>query len=219
MASFIPKRITQQESLGEELRMARNEMKYTIDEVSKKTQIRKEYLLALESEDFNLLPSGLYGKNYLKKYATFLKFDTKKITSFIKQLEFEYLTENPFSKKVIDKRNLLIFPKIFRNIFVSLAVLACFLYLIFYFKNIIVAPYLEITNPTQNLMISETSISIDGKTEPGAEVFINEEALLIDESGNFSKIINLKKGMNTIEIKANKKYSRDKVEIRQILVE
>lgn len=219
MASFIPKKITQQESLGEELRQARTELKLGIDEVARKIQIRKEYLLALEAEDYNLLPSGLYGKNYLKKYASFLKFSSQSINNFVKQLEFEYSNENPFSKKIIDRKHMLIFPRIFRNILISLAVLACFLYLIFYFKNIIVPPYLEITNPTQNLMIRETNISIDGRTEPGAEVFINEEVLLINDDGSFSKVINLKKGMNTVEINAKKKYSREKVEIRQILVE
>jgi cytoskeletal protein RodZ len=219
MVSFIPKKISEQDSLGEELRRARNEKKLNIDEVSKIIQIRRDYLLALEAEDFDLLPSGLYGKNFLKKYADFLKIEPKKIADFLQQLESTGQKDDPFSQKVLNKKKFLIFPKIVRNILVSLAVLACFLYLVFYFKNTFIPPKLEITQPQQNLMISETTILISGETEPGAEVTINDELILADNNGNFSQLINLKKGMNTLKISAKKKYSRENIIIRQILVE
>ena len=219
MVSFVPKKIGVQESLGEELRRARNDKNLNIEEVSRATQIRKEYLLALEAEDYNLLPSGLYGKNYLKKYANYLDIHQSRIDVFLRQLESEYLEENPFSKKIIDRRKLIIFPKIIRNIIISLAVLACFLYLLLYFKNIIVAPDLEIYQPSQNIMISETSIEVTGKTEPGSELSINDEPVLTDNEGVFTKYINLKKGLNTLEITSKKKYSRTNTIIKQVLVE
>ena len=219
MVPFIPKKIGVPDSLGEELRSARNNKSLSIEKVSKMTQIRKEYLQALEAEDFNLLPSGLYGKNYLKKYANFLKIHPTRIDIFLEQLESEYLEENPFSKKILNKRKFVIFPKIIRNILVSLAILACFLYLILYFKNIIVAPDLDIYQPSQNIMISETSIEVIGKTELGSELSINDEAVLTDNEGNFTKLINLKKGLNTLEINSKKKYSRENIIIKQVLVE
>ncbi|HZJ41924.1 MAG TPA: helix-turn-helix domain-containing protein [Patescibacteria group bacterium] len=219
MTHFIPKKIGVQVRLGEELRRARNDTNLNIEDVSKMTQIRKEYLLALESEDFNILPSGLYGRNYLKKYANFLKIPPNRIEDFLKQLELEYLNENPFSKKILNKRKFIIFPKLVRNTIVILAVFACFLYLILYFKNIVVAPDLEIYQPNQNIMTSETVIEVVGKTQPGSELSINEEAVLTDNEGNFVKLINLKKGLNTLEISVKKKYSRVNTIIRQVLVE
>lgn len=219
MVSFVPKKITQLETLGEELRRARNDKNLNIDDVARLTQIRKEYLLALEAEDYNLLPSGLYGKNFLKKYASFLEIEPSRITVFVNQLESEYAQDNPFSKKVLNKRKFLIFPKIVRNIIISLVIFICFLYLIFYFKNIIVPPHLNIYDPQQNVKISQTSILIQGNTESGAEVTINEESILTDEDGYFSKLVNLKKGINTLEISSKKKYSRSNIITRQVLVE
>lgn len=219
MVDFIPKKISSEESLGEELRRARQAKNLSTIEVAKSLQISQEYLLALEMEDFNLLPSGLYGKNYLKKYADFLGIPKDKTDIFLSQLESKFDEEDPFSQKVVSKSKLLIFPKIIKNILISLAILVCFLYLTLYFKNIIVAPDLEIYTPAQNMMINESAIEVTGQTEAGAEVSINDEAVLANKDGYFSKLINLKKGLNTLEISAKKKYSKEIIITRQILVE
>lgn len=218
MTPFVPKKIKQLENLGEELRVARNKTKLSIDEVANILKIRKDYLVALEMENFEALPSGLYGKNYLKKYANFLNIEPTQIERFLKQLGSEVEDDNPFPNQLLDKKKFIIFPKIVRNILITLIVLAFFLYLLFYFKNLILAPNLNIIYPESNLMISESSIEIIGKTDPGSDLSINEQAILPDEDGNFSKLIYLKKGMNTISVSAKKKYSKENVIIKQVLV-
>lgn len=219
MNTFVSKKISPTFSLGEELRQARNEKKLSIEEIADAIQIRKDYLLNLESENFNCLPSGMYCKSFLKKYAHFLKIDQKKIDLFLTQLENEFEKEDPFAQKIIKKKEFLVFPKILKNILLILVFSVFILYLSFYFRNLIVSPSLEITNPTQNIMTSENQITLSGKTDPGAEININKELILTDKDGVFSHDINLKKGLNNIEIVAKKKYSRENVVIRQILVE
>ena len=144
-------------------------------------------------EDFNALPSGLYSKNYLKKYANFLNIDANQIDRFLKQLNTELEESEPFPNKMVDKKKFIVFPKIVKNVLISLAVLAFFFYLLFYFKNLVLAPSLEITHPSSDIKIEESSIEIVGKVDPGSDLSINEQAILPDEDGNFSKLINLKK--------------------------
>lgn len=218
MTPFVPKKIKQIENLGEELRMARNKTNLSIDEVASIIKIRKEYLLALEMEDFNALPSGLYSKNYLKKYARFLNIEAKQIERFLKQLSTELEESDPFPNKMVDKKKFIVFPKIVKNVLISLAVLAFFFYLLFYFRNLVLAPNLEIIHPRSDIKIEASSIEIIGKVDPGSDLSINEQAILPDEDGNFSKLVNLKKGMNTILISAKKKYSKENVIIKQVLV-
>lgn len=218
MTPFVPKKIKQIENLGEELRMARNKTNLSIDEVASIIKIRKDYLLALEMGDFNALPSGLYSKNYLKKYANFLNIDANQIDRFLKQLNTELEESEPFPNKMVDKKKFIVFPKIVKNVLISLAVLAFFFYLLFYFKNLVLAPSLEITHPSSDIKIEESSIEIVGKVDPGSDLSINEQAILPDEDGNFSKLINLKKGMNTILVSAKKKYSKENIIIKQVLV-
>lgn len=219
MNTFVSKKILPDFSLGEELRQARNEKKLNIDEVAGAIQIRKDYLLNLESENFNCLPSGLYCKSFLKRYATFLEIDKKRIDLYIAQLENEFEKDDPFAQKVIKKKEFLVFPKIIKNILLILVFSIFILYLSFYFRNLVTSPDLEITNPTQNIMTSENQITLSGITDPGAEININKELILTDRNGAFSHDISLKKGLNNIEIVAKKKYSRENVVIRQILVE
>jgi hypothetical protein len=55
-------------------------------------------------------------------------------------------------------------------------------------------------------------------TEPEAEVMINGELVLTNTAGYFIKKINLKSGLNTISISAQKKYSRKNLVEKKILV-
>lgn len=218
MVSFTPKKIIRDKSLGEVLCHARQLKSLKIEEVAAKLKIKRSYIIALESEDFDSLPSGLYGKNFLKKYADFLKIEPVITANFLSQLP-DIKTDNPFSQKVLKKRRFIIFPKILRNLLLTLFFLACLLYLIFYFNKITSPPELVVITPDKNLLLNEPFILVSGWTEKETEVQINGELLLSDTAGKFSKLIDLKKGVNTLQISAKKKYSRDNIVIRQILVE
>jgi cytoskeletal protein RodZ len=219
MVYFTPKKLVSEDSLGEELRRLRTFKNLGVDEVAQKLGIRREYLLAMEEENFSQLPAGLYGKNFLKKYADFLGLDKNLVTKFLQETTDDRAENNPFSQKILKKNKFLIFPKIIRNLLLGLGVLICFLYLIFYFKKIILPPDLTVSQPEKNLMIQESSILVAGKTEKEAEVRINGELILNNNDGNFSQTVKLKKGVNTLTISAKKKYSQENVVLRQILVE
>ncbi len=219
MNAFVPKKISRIESWGEKLRQARLKKNWRIDDIAKKINIRPEYLIALEDERLENLPAGLYGKNFIKEYATFLGLNLKEIIQDWDLQTSEINHEDPFSRKILARHQFIIFPKIIRNLLIISAIIICFLYLIFYFKKIILAPQLTITQPTTNLALHGTNITISGQTEPEAEVRINGEIVLNNHNGYFNEVVNLKKGLNNIIIKAKKKYSREQTITRQILVE
>lgn len=219
MVSFVPKKIITKESIGEKLRAARQLKNIDIDTAAHRLNIRREYLLSLEMDDLESLPAGLYGKNFLKRYSQFLDINDSEINEYLAEISLEANSENPFSQKIIDRKKFIIFPKILRSLLISAAVLACFLYLILYFNNIVSAPKLEVRQPDKNLLIKESSILVIGSSEQEAEIKINGELALSNADGEFSKLVNLKKGLNTLEISAKKKYSRENIIIRQILVE
>jgi cytoskeletal protein RodZ len=66
--------------IGEELKETREKRQITIDEVSQKTNVKKDYLLALEAEDFLKLPTFIHAKGFLKSYAHYLGLDTEQMT-------------------------------------------------------------------------------------------------------------------------------------------
>lgn len=219
MAAFIPKKLSTPENLGDKLRQARLFKNLKIETIAKKLNIRQEYLIALEEEQYDKLPNGLYGKNFLKEYVFFLGLKPQEFLEFWHQENEAETATNPFQQKIIKKSQFLIFPKIIKNILISLAVLICFLYLFFYFKKIVLPPSLVVTQPAKNLVIKENFLLITGQTEKEAEVKINGELVLNNHNGLFSQNVNLRKGINSLVIKSKKKYSREEIVTRQILVE
>ncbi|MFA4942213.1 MAG: helix-turn-helix domain-containing protein [Patescibacteria group bacterium] len=213
--------LSEYKGIGDQLRFTRLQKDLSVEEVARFLKVKPEYVYALEDEDYALLPGGIYGKIFLKKYVNFLGLDYKKIVkSFVKERRI-YASEDDdvFSKKVIKRRKLIIFPKVFRNLLIVLAIVTCVLYLGFYLKKITAAPHLAIITPAGNLVQSELNVDILGETEPESEVAINGQTVLIDKDGKFFQKIALKRGVNIIVVKAKKKYSREQVVTRQILVE
>jgi len=219
MTAFIPKKLPLEETIGEKLRQARSYKNLKIEDAAKKLNIRAEYLSALEEERFEKLPTGLYGKNFLKKYAKFLGLKPRDLLKNWQEASNTDSAADPFSQKIVKKNKFIIFPKIIRSFLIVMAILICFLYLVFYFKKIVFPPDLVITQPDKNLLIQDNSIIISGQTEKEAEIKINGAIVLNNQDGYFSQTVNLKKGLNNITITAQKKYSREKTIIRQILVQ
>ena len=84
MGIFTPKRLAANDGFGEKLRQARLFKNMKLEDISRRINISVKYLRALEEENFNNLPNGLYRKNFLKEYANYLKLDSLEL---IKQLE------------------------------------------------------------------------------------------------------------------------------------
>ncbi|HEX2026503.1 MAG TPA: RodZ domain-containing protein [Nitriliruptorales bacterium] len=61
--------------IGEALATAREERGRTLEEASRATRVRAEYLVALEDEDFGALGGDVYAKGFLRTYARYLGLD------------------------------------------------------------------------------------------------------------------------------------------------
>ena len=210
------------ETAGEQLFLARKKQNLKLKKVSKKINISVEYLKFLEVGNFNKLPEGIYREKILKKYSSFLGLDQDKIAeTFTKERNINSF----YDKKIpnlnkIKSHNFFIFPTLIKNILVVFVILICFSYLAFCLNNVISPPRLVINSPeNNNLILDKKQIIISGETNPEASVYINNKNILKDNLGNFEENINLKQGINTIIISAQKKYSKQKTIEKQIMVE
>lgn len=73
--------------LGDLLRRTREKKGLSLDEAMEATRIRKEFLQALEEEDFDQLPAAVYVKGFLRNYAAFLGLDPQEILSLLQPPE------------------------------------------------------------------------------------------------------------------------------------
>ncbi len=218
MSNFVEKKIKPDTNIGLLLKNKREGLDLDLKKVSRKLNISKDYLIMIENNRLDLLPEGVYGKKFFKKYAHFLEIDKQYINEALEEMSLNK-KHDPFSTKKTNKKDFLIFPRIARNIILIIIVLACFLYLSLYAKRIFSAPEITIFYPENNLSITEKNITVSGNVKDEAEIKINNELILTDENGNFQKEINLKSGANNITISAQKKYSKEMLINRYILVE
>ena len=67
------------ETVGRSLKAAREERNMSLDEASRATKIRKEFLLAIEEDRFEMLPGDVFARGFVRSYADFLGLDGKAI--------------------------------------------------------------------------------------------------------------------------------------------
>lgn len=72
------------------LKQTRLDLGKTLNQVSADLKIRKKYLIALEEENFDVLPGEIYVKGYLKLYLDYLN---------IKDRNAEQLEANKYNEK------------------------------------------------------------------------------------------------------------------------
>jgi hypothetical protein len=65
--------------VGTVLRKARNRRKVELSEVEATTRIRLRYLRAIEDEEWDVLPGGVYTRGFIRTYASFLGLDGERL--------------------------------------------------------------------------------------------------------------------------------------------
>ena len=93
-------------SIGLALRQRRESLSLTLDEIERQTHVRQHYLLALESGDFDHLPSSVQTRGMLNNYAHFLDMDVDAILlQFAEGLQAKRLERQPASAEIAPSEN------------------------------------------------------------------------------------------------------------------
>ena len=64
-------------TIGEQLRIAREERGIPLREISDQTRIQVRYLEAIETNDYKRLPGGIFNRSFVKAYAKYVGYDEK----------------------------------------------------------------------------------------------------------------------------------------------
>ncbi len=77
------------ESLGEKLRITREEKSLSIDQVARDTNIAKRYITALEEEAFSEFPGEPYLVGFLRNYSDYLGLDSEELVGLYKNFKIQ----------------------------------------------------------------------------------------------------------------------------------
>jgi cytoskeletal protein RodZ len=207
-------------TLGEKLKKMRSDKRIALNEVSRVTKIRLEYLQFLEEGNYDELPADVYVRGFLKSYGDFLGVEEQHLMKLFekekgikKNLE---KNKNPNKNNSQAKPlNISIFVFTLKKavlFFISILTLIVFFYLYHEAGMLTDTPRLIILNPEPNSQVEEKSISLEGKTDKDAQIFINDQLVLVDDGGKFKEDISLQSGINVIRVKAVNKFKKEAVE-------
>lgn len=84
-------------TIGKILKQSREEQKLSLDEISVLTRIRVKYLAAIEADNFDVLPSSVQQKGFIRAYARALALDPSPLVARLRLSIDEEISSKPKS--------------------------------------------------------------------------------------------------------------------------
>jgi len=183
------------------------------------TKIRAKFLEAIETDDYNQLPSLSYAKGFIKNYSEFLGLDSRRVLAFFRRQTTETPKSSILPKGVAEPLNRSAFqltPGRFLTFLVACLVGLFLLYLGFQYQGLRRSPPLEIESPQNQTVVTEKRIDILGKTDPDATVTVQGVSALVRGDGKFFDQVNLDPGVNIITIIATSRFGKSTSVTREV---
>ncbi len=221
---FTRKTLPQKEGLGEKLAKKRISQGLDLKDIEKAIRIRWKYVEAIENGRYDILPPDVYVRGFVRTYATFLQLDPDKV---MKLYERERgLIENVRKAKAgapvvkpIDAPKVVITPKTLTVGGIVFASLMILLYIGWQVGILTAPPKLSVLSPKDNINIASSTTTVEGTTDNGATVTINDVGVGIDQEGKFKEKISLQNGVNIIHIKAQNKLGKYTQQTRTVVAQ
>jgi cytoskeletal protein RodZ len=196
---------------GEKLQTARLEKGLTLKDVAKGTKIKVEYLEYIEKGEYDKLPSVSYAYGFVRNYVGFLELSEKEIMPLFKR-EFDEEKAYRVLPRGFEKREE--FPiakfRVRQTFAVLIIVFVLFMgYILFQYRYAFIDPPLTIISPNSTFTISSSQVTIVGKTDPSATVYVGMALISVDQDGTFRKTINVFPGETVVQIRVVNKFSRE----------
>lgn len=219
--SFVRKKVKSL-TLGEKLRQLREDRRLRVYDLSRKINVKDAYINALENGNYDLLPTKVYVKGFVRSYARYFGVPEELLLSLF---EREYSVFHNINTKD-EEETVSKLPKVPRFVltprvlmmFVGIcALFAIGVYLYFGVENFISSPWLVIEDPVHNSIVQGNTVTVRGKTRNNSHVRINGQQIYVDMDGTFADDVVLSAGTNVIRVSSVNKFNKETVQ--EIMVE
>lgn len=203
-------------TIGEFLKSKRQKKRYSLEDLERKTKIRKEFILAIEEGRWEELPDFSVVLGFVKSLAEELNVDLKKTIALFRRdypLKKEQAIRPPLPLGGLSKG---IKPNL---IYIFLAAVSVFLvigFLIYEYIRFNLPPRIKIDNPKEGQEVEGGKVLVSGWTEPDTLLLVNNQPVLVDKDGSFNETIEILPNTNTIVFKATSRAGRETVVYRTI---
>ncbi len=204
--------------VGQKFQEARLQKKLTLESVSQGTKIKVSFLEAIEKGEYEKLPPVTYTQGFVRNYARFLNMPEKETLALfrrefdeekaIKVLPLGFTKTKDFSlSRFKSGQSLFLF---------FLVLLVLIGYILFQYRGALTNPVLSVSAPKEKAVISSNAVTVIGKTDPNATVFVDNFSVSVDGNGVFTKVINVFPGKKTITVRVLNKFGKETILKRNI---
>jgi hypothetical protein len=211
---FTKTSVRKSEGLGEKLSKKRAALGYEIKDVERATKIRAKYLEYIEAGEWSKLPPDVFVRGFLKSYAVLLRLNPEKVILIylkekgLKENVGRIVKKEPETKKPKKTSKIIITPKNLTLISLSLLGITVLSYIGWQISILAAPPKIDLVSPIDNQKIEDDETIVEGRTDAGASVFINNVPIGVSPDGFFKETIGLQDGINLIRIKAVNRLER-----------
>ena len=201
-------------SIGEVIKEERTKKKYSRASLEKVTKIKKEFIEAIEKENWETLPEYPVVAGFVKNLAGALKLNEERILAILRRdYPPKILRINPkpdVSEKFTWSPKVTFFVGI---VIVSLAILG---YLAFQYISFISPPPLIVETPYENQVVNGSNLTVYGKSDADSTITVNNQPVLVDDNGLFSAQIEEFEGTEEVVVVAKSRSGKETVVRRKI---
>ncbi len=203
--------------IGSFLKEERTKKKLSLFQMERETKIKREFVDLIERGDWNNLPEYPVTLGFVKTIAKSLGVSEETATALLRRDYPFDKSKLPINPKPDLKLNKSINPRIVR-IFLSVFAVLCVLgYLIFQYFLYISPPKLIVIQPPDNQQVLGNEVYFVGKTDPDATLRVNNQQVLVSETGDFSDKISINEATKDLVFVARSRYGKETVVVRNIV--
>ena len=204
-------------TIGEVLKEARVKRKLTFTKLEETTKIKREFISAIEKEDWEKLPEYPVVNGFVRSLAGVLKIDVRETLA---KLRRDYPPKNLRINPKPDVSEKYIWsPKMTFLVAIAVFTLIILSYLGYQYVDFISPPSLEVINPNEEEVVTHPLLIVSGLTEPEAVIKVNNQPVIVEEDGKFFAEIEIFEGTQVIEVKAISRSGKETTMRRNIKVE
>ena len=211
--SFVRKKVKSL-TLGEKLRQLREDRHLRVYDLSRKINVRDAYVDALEKGRYDLLPTKVYAKGFVRSYARYFGVSEDVLLGlFEREYSVFHNINTRDNEETVSKLpqvpRFVLTPRIIIVFFGFIALAAIGIYLYLGIDNFVSSPWLIVEEPVHNSVVHGNTVTVRGKTRSNSQVSINGQQVFVDMDGSFTDDVVLSVGTNAIRVNSVNKFNKE----------
>lgn len=213
----------EQTTLGERLRLRRNELGFEIRDASFISHVPPHFIEALENNDYHKFSAKVYALGTLEKLLKALTYENE--TELMKEFsnEWDIITFRTKGEILPLPGNSIVKPYLTpQRIGLAFLLITAILLTIFLGTRLIQfanPPDFILEEPPESIVKSrEPTLFLKGAIEKEGRLTVNGREIKVDAVGKFEDRIELTVGVNTLEFLIKDRFDKERREIRYVVV-